>query len=295
MTILQKLLSSKGIVSDGDWDGVFGTGILVRWATEREINVKKIIFPSPLEIKKGSYSRIVSLEIVPTKCKIEKSIIFDHHEGPHTDIYEGNIWIYGKFLSVGRLIVEFLDMEVPKVWIDAIDEVDSGFPTSKLGTHLFKAYQANVESFPRREIAELISREEYDQVLDLLSERVQKYNKQEQVAEVLIKSAEELIPRVVYFTYEETQQGARRIAMFKLEQQYDIVIAIRIQNETLFSSIATMKENIDLTKLFNELRKIGLSSGGHSNVGGVSGDIPQNKFLEILKNLIYKLYYSENK
>ncbi|MGQ4914794.1 MAG: hypothetical protein ACP6IU_08580 [Candidatus Asgardarchaeia archaeon] len=292
MYSMKKLLEKNGIVSDGDWDGVFGTGLLLQWAKSQNIHVANIVFPKPRDLQVSHFSEIVSLEIVPTKCPIERSIIFDHHEGPHTDKYYGNIWIFGKFLSVAELVQRLLDVEVPQKWIDAINEVDSTFPKSELGIFLFKAYQADVENFPRIELANKIAAQRYNELLDILKPLVDRYIEQEKIAEQLIESVEFLLPNVPYFIYSENQMGARRIAMFKLEEKYDIVIAIRMQENTIYASIATMKSNINLLPIFNELRNMGFSAGGHENVGGITVyKISLNKFLDILKGLIKRYIY----
>jgi len=291
--MLLRNILKNGIISDGDWDGVFATGLLINWAYSYGI-IPSFYFPSPVELKNLSVIEKVSVEIVPTKTVVKNSIIFDHHEGPQTDTYENNnIWIYGKVKSVARLVANFLEVDVDEKWILAIDEVDSANIKSELSKILFKAYQADVTHFPRDKIAKLVAEFKFNELLDVCKELAERYEVQEKIADKLIKNSYEMFPNVKYFFYKEGEEGAKRIAMIKLEDKNDIVIAIGKKADTYLLSIGTKKSNIDLRPLFEEARKKGYNAGGRENIGGIQSANNIDKILDFLKENIKKLYIRE--
>ncbi|MHA1471253.1 MAG: hypothetical protein ACTSSP_11940, partial [Candidatus Asgardarchaeia archaeon] len=85
----------------------------------------------------------------------------------------------------------------------------------------------------------------------------------------------------------------KRIAMIKLEDKNDIVIAIGKKVDTYLLSIGTKKSNIDLRPLFEEARKKGYNAGGRENIGGIQSANNIDKILDFLKENIKKLYIRE--
>ena len=63
--------------------------------------------------------------------------------------------------------------------------------------------------------------------------------------------------------------GARRLALLKLEGEYEIVISLGVENgKFVTGTIATFHREIDLRKIFKMLRYKGYKAGGRQNVGG---------------------------
>ena len=288
MKILLQLLKN-GIVSDGDWDGVVGTGLLLRYSREHRVSPSSVLFPNPKTFANLHIDRKVCIEIIPTKCYIEHSLIFDHHEGPQTDKYQGNIWIFGKSESVAELISKVLEVSIPEQWMTAVNEVDTARINSKLGELLFKAYHADVANFPREHIAKLIADENYSEIMFILKQKAREFKKQEERAKLLMEDATELVEGVISFEYFPGDEGAKRIALIALEEKYPVVLAYSVTPNGFVSSIATRSKQINLIPLFDLLRKNGFSAGGHENVGGIQGN-SLRKFLNLLKD-----YFTTNK
>ena len=288
MTLLLQLLKN-GIVSDGDWDGVVGTGLLLRYGKGHGIIPSSVLFPNPKTFSSLHIDKKICIEIIPTKCFIEHSLIFDHHEGPQTDKYQGNVWVFGKFESVAELISKTLGIMIPPEWMTAVNEVDTARIHTKLGELLFKAYHADVTNFPREHIAKLVAEGNYSGIMFILKQKAREFKKQEERAKVLIEDATEIVDGVVAFEYFPGDEGAKRIALINLEEKYPIVIAYSITPNGFVSSIATRSRETNLIPLFDLFRKIGFSAGGHENVGGVQGD-SLRKFLNQIKK-----YFTDNR
>ena len=83
-----------------------------------------------------------------------------------------------------------------------------------------------------------------------------------------------------------------REAMFRLEEKYKIVISIGLKNNMAFkASIGTRDSEIDLNKIYDDLRNIdGITAGGRRNIGGVQfNSIRLREALEIFRKIFKKL------
>ena len=295
-TELRKVLLNKinHIVSDGDWDGIVATALLIIYARKNDIE-PVIQYPHPRELKNSAFENVVSVEITPTKTKICNSVIFDHHEKVEG---HGNVWVFDSNApSVASLVSEFLDIEFDKNFMDAINAIDQGdWRKTELSQILFKAFQIDPASFPRMEITYRLANYEIDYVISWATERARLFNGIMKIAEKL-KENKILLwskPAIVYFTYRVGKdEGARRLALLDLEEEYDIAISLGIQDRDIFvtGTIAT-KKDIDLSPLFKELRKMGYNAGGRKNVGGFQAvrELKISKVLDDLKLVVKKVF-----
>lgn len=281
------------IVSDGDWDGVTATALLVKYAKEHNID-PVISYPHPRDLKNLSFNYVVSVEITPTKAEIRNSIIFDHHEK-----IEGfnNIWIFdANATSVASLVSNFLNIPIDKEFLEAIDAIDQGkWEKSELSKLLFLGYQVDPASFPRMEITYLIANDEIDKIISWAENKSKSFEKLMARAKNIKDAAFRICdkPLVLCLIYRiKRDEGARRIALIELEKQADIAIALGVENECFITgTIATMK-NITLTPLYAELRKLGYNAGGRGNVGGFQDRFnrPINDVITDLKNILNAIF-----
>jgi len=257
------------IVSDGDWDGIVATSILLIYAKDRKIE-PVIRYPHPRKLKTLSFDYVVSVEITPTKTKITNSVIFDHHE--KIDSGE-NIWIFdSKAPSVAWLVSRFLDIEFDRKFLEAINAIDQGnWRQTQLSQTLFKAFQIDPSNFPRMEITYNLVNSEIEKVISWAEQRAKLFEPVMKLAQKLMSNVRVLLdsPKIVYFTYEVgREEGARRIALLELEDEYDIVIALGERKGKFITGTVATKKGHNLRVLFEELRKLGYNAGGRENVGG---------------------------
>mgnify|MGYP000185601048 CR=1 FL=1 len=289
MIDLDLLLSKiRRIVSDGDWDGILATSLLIKLA--RRYNIEPIIsYPHPKELRSMKLNDVVSIEITPTKTQITNSIIFDHHE--KIEGY-GNIWIFDdKAPSVAALVSEVLGIPTDEEILDAVNAIDQGnWRQDILSQLLFKAYQIDPVSFPRLEITYKLAKDDFKSVIELCKARAKAFKNIERRANELKKGIKVLFssPSVVYFTYNVGRdEGARRLALLDLEEEFDIVIALGVENENFVTgTIATKRRGINLMPIFRDLRNMGYNAGGRRNVGGFQTIKKDVKLERVLNDLI---------
>lgn len=287
------------IVSDGDLDGIFATGLLVRYFRGLGFDVE-YSYPKPDALPNLKVSGCILVELPLTKglVYVDENVLVDHHEGPARIELLRNSKIVRRFTfdhcrSVVEVVCNGLGICVRKDLLDAINDTERGVYSSQLAEFLHKAYLLNIFSSEMRiKLTELVSKSMWEQIVDWAKNE---YGKWENLVEPRVKyfvdNVEVLIPSVVYFTYREEDaidKAARSKAMFLLEDKYDIVISIGLdKNSNAISARIATKRPIDLTPVFEELRKMGYLAGGRKNVGGVRfGGIKIEKALEDIKKAL---------
>ncbi|MHA1590098.1 MAG: hypothetical protein ACTSVA_05790 [Candidatus Njordarchaeales archaeon] len=268
MDVLLKKI--KHIVSDGDWDGVVATALLIRFA--RKHGIEPIIeYPHPAELKERSFENVVAVEITPTKTKVVNSVIIDHHEKIEGF---GNIWFFDENArSVAELVARIVKETLSRDLMEAVSNIDQGlWDANELTKTLFLAFQVDPGRFPRLEITYRLANGDEKWVIEWADKKSHEAKGILLRAEKLAKEAEELIPNsdIVYFIYTlRKDDGARRLALLKLERLHKIAISLGVENNRFVTgTIATYNKDIDLREIFEKLRKEGYSAGGRRNVGG---------------------------
>lgn len=301
--ILNKFIrKSPIIISDGDWDGIMASGILLMYARNLGIQNLKIEFPAPPEWRGLELEKVIAIEIVPTKVRsIKRSLIIDHHEGPKTDPKNNNEWIFdGGAKSAAEVIYRFLSkhaaLNVPQGWLDAINAIDSGNPkASQLSWFLWSAFRADVRNFPREKIAQMIADERWHGIIKLLKPLSEKYEAIEATAKMLVRDHHRVGEKVAYFIYgnDDVQRSASKPAMLELEKQYDIVAAIEVDGKLnlVNCTLGTMNGELDLTPVFEKFRALEYNAGGRKTIGGIQPnnfEIHAAEFIEVLAEILRK-------
>lgn len=185
---------------------------------------------------------------------------------------QGNQWILEpEYKAVCSLIADHWQLEFPKKWRTAMEEVDTATLKSKLSQTLWKAYRVDAQGFPRPQVAEMVKKGDWKQLQQWAEKRQTEYRKVEEKTKELLKKCEKLTPESVYFTFQfndRWERGASKDAMLILEEKTPIVIAIGMNEQRVKSGTIATNENIDLTKIYQHLTKQGYTSGGHKTVGG---------------------------
>lgn len=271
------------IVAHGDWDGVIGAGLFSR--------IYDLPLEFPLELQNLTIENAACIEITPDRVtRLRNSLIIDHHgTQPRQGIDEqDNQWILEpEYKAVSSLIADHWQLDFPKEWRTAIEEVDTATLKSKLSQTLWKSYRVDAQGFPRQKVAEMVKKGNWKQLQEWAEKQKAEYQKVETKTKELLMKSEKLTPESVYFTFQfndRWERGASKDAMLTLEERIPIVIAIGMNEQRVKSGTIATNKNIDLTKIYQHLRKQGYTSGGHKAVGGFQA--LKNKTLEqTLKDL----------
>jgi nanoRNase/pAp phosphatase (c-di-AMP/oligoRNAs hydrolase) len=265
------------IVAHGDWDGVVGAGLFLR--------IHDLPLEFPLELLELTIENAACIEITPDRVtSLRNSLIIDHHgTQPRQGMDErGNQWILEpEYKAVSSLIADHWQLELPKEWRAAVEEVDTATLNSTLSQTLWKAYRVDAQGFPRLQVAEMVKKGNWKQLQEWAENRQAEYRKVEEKTKELLEKSEKLTPESVYFTFQfndRWERGASKDVMLVLEEKTPIVIAIGMNEQRVKSGTIATNENIDLTKIYQTLKKQGYTSGGHKTVGGFQA--LKNKTLE---------------
>ncbi|MHA1595724.1 MAG: DHH family phosphoesterase [Candidatus Baldrarchaeia archaeon] len=280
----------RKIVSDGDWDGVFASGLLMR------VTDLPVEFPRPSELPSAELERVVTVEIGPTKVRAMRDcLIIDHHEVP--ELPSGcEMLVDMSAGSAAEIVAKVWELEVPREWLGALSEIDSARVSSDLAKKMWAAYRANVENFPRREVAEMIRDGRWEDLYRLVVERAEEYRKIEEKVPELVKRGCPLegVEGVAILTYDpddKVERGASKDAMLRLEETYDVVVAIGAKSGRFSrATIGTRSERVNLAVIFEFLRNRGYNAGGKAQVGGVQarGEVPLEVFMRDLQEAFRK-------
>jgi nanoRNase/pAp phosphatase (c-di-AMP/oligoRNAs hydrolase) len=265
------------IVAHGDWDGVVGAGLLSR--------IYDLPIEFPIELQDLIIENAACIEIIPDRVtSLRNSLIIDHHG---TQLRQGideqnNQWILEpEYKAVSSLIADHWQLEFPEEWRNAVEEVDTANLKSELSQTIWKAYRVDAKSFPRQQVAEMVKKGNWKQLQEWAEKQQTEYRKVEEKTKELLEKSEKLTPEAVYFAFQfndRWERGASKDTMLILEEKIPLVIAIGMNEQTVKSGTIATNKNIDLTKIYQYLRKQGYNSGGHKTVGGFQAI--KNKTLE---------------
>jgi len=299
------------IFSDGDIDGVFGTGLLLLGLNinDIEIPLKNIRFPHPLSFRKLKINNSILIELPITKGLkyVGENILVDHHK----DFSEVTLYKdYEKVVQVKMDLTPSICRTIFNIFknefkilpqsilniIKSIDNIDQGILLNRLDKKVFYAFQLHVQrNIDRKIIVKWIVNYEWDKINNFIEGEREKYELIEKIVKDKINSSQKMFKDIVYFTYNPKkilERVAMREAMFRLEEKYKIVISIGLKNNMAFkASIGTRNPEIDLNKIYDDLRNIdGITAGGRRNIGGVQfNPIELREVLEIFRKIFKKI------
>ena len=291
----------RGVYSDGDLDGIFATGLLLKALNGLGLSLgfNSVFFPHPRLLKDLSVDDSILIELPPSKgLKYNGvNILFDHHGG-----YSGVISYKGCEVSdvaevsgesVAEIVVKFFGLELGEDgfrMLDAVNRVDSGRYGSELSENLHKAFRLEIASEEMRyRLSKLVYSSKWNEIQSWAFSSAKKWDMVEVVEDKLVSSAITIGDAAVfvYDGFNDLELAAMRGAMFKLEEKYPIVFAVRVENgKAVSASIASMK-GVDLTHIYSRFIELGFTAGGRKMVGGVQfNGIDVKEALKIIKNLL---------
>ncbi len=293
------------IVSDGDLDGIFASGLLLRGLNLYGLGagLDAVSFPHPRSLLGMRVESSFLIELPPSKG-LEysgRNLLIDHHGGVSgVLLYRGgNVETYLKVEggSVAEIVVKALRLELSSealLLIDAVGKIDHAVYDSKLAEDLHKAYRLEVSSPDMRvKVAGWVYNGDWMKIIEWASRAGEKWSLVEEWERRLYKNRISLCNSIVYFTYDgfdPLEQAAMRGAMFRLEDEYKLVVAVRIEEGKPVSASIGTKAGVNLQPLFSKLVSKGLNAGGRENIGGVQiSGLGLGNFLEMLREALIEL------
>jgi len=314
-TIIRDFVRRHGlhVVSDGDLDGIFASGLLLR-VLGFEGDLEGVVeFPHPLSLSGLRVSSSILIELPLSKGLVYcgENILIDHHpEPPRVELYRdencvesvvvgGAESVASVVYMIFRDVLELSDTAL-KI-LRAIDNIDQGRHPDKLSVDLHNAFSLNKrDDGMRYMLVRAILEDRWGSIIRWAEAESRRFEEQVPIKiEELIGRAQRLTGNVVYFTYDfddNVEAAAMTNAMISLEDKYDIVIAIATKNNKPISARIATKKDIDLLPVFEKLREQGINAGGRKNVGGAQfGDIATlDETIRILEKAIKNTLTDKN-
>ncbi len=315
-SILKNFIDKYGvrIVSDGDWDGILASAIILRWLRKQgyKISTEMINFPHPASIPYLKLKHCIIIEITPTRgYKVEdECILIDHHNFKGVfrlkrDKIEPIIELKEEVPSVATLVSKLLtegkEFEDLLKYIELVD-LGRTFEHDK-ATKLHKAYLIRIEDskFRYKLLKMLI-----DLRLKELWEEIEKNaNAYDVLSEIFIPQIFNRVKGFANnegaFTWYSSDNLMERIyfreVMLRLEERYKLVVVAAIKKSEIDrlhigSRNGQVKVNRYIEILLETLRSR-ILGGGREVVGGIQFRIPLkieelNSFIKILEEAYYK-------
>ncbi len=298
-------------MSDGDLDGLFSTGILLRYFDSLEISMP-FRFPPPGELHGLSVKNAILIELGPTKGLYYKgwNILIDHHE-EFSGIYifngsdmEKRIVEFNNMRSSIEIMVTFLgnnitlDSEMLEM-IDIISQIDNGTYKHPMALKLHRSYMLNISSTEmRKQLTTWVRDNQVSAIWNWVEKESNKWDLVQKKSTVLMDSVSELLPNIGFFVVDvgnPLQLQAARDAMLQLENRFRVVVALMGTNDGEWmiqrGSIGSKDDHIDFGPLYELLRAKGLTAGGRSRIGGFQFTSAQSltAVLTLLRNVLGRL------
>lgn len=290
------------IVSDGDWDGIVGSAILVKWCRKLGMNKYSIDLPHPRKVPLLTLSGNIVIELSPSRgYKVEsRCILFDHHNFNGVAFLEKDNKIvpiieYKEDIgSIAELIYHVLEIHDEKLekLINIINYIDQGKSKEiKEAWRYHKAYLANIDSQGfRLKIFKLIIDEKYEELETIIQEAAKIYDKAQEYVEKIVARSTIIDDRIAVSWYNvdvKFEKIAFREAMFKLEEKYDLVIIAAKRSDNTIERLHLGSYKLDVGKIIeqtlNILKKEGVKGGGKRTAGGIQFPILTIRFDDLDK------------
>ncbi|MEM2087614.1 MAG: hypothetical protein QXF52_02930 [Thermoproteota archaeon] len=292
------------ILSDPDLDGIFAASLTAR---ALDSDILRIQYPKPSEIGSLKVTKSILIELPLSKglTYVGRNLLIDHHHSvPFIALYNGSdkakeVLFNSGLRSVSKLISEILrealelDEDGFRI-LEAIDQIDSGNIETELADKINKAFLLNtMREDVRKELTFTIYHMDWNRFLEWVEKELSKWNIVEDKIKKLNDSIKRIGNDIVYFMYNVSDQleaAARRMLMFKLEEDYEgIILCIGLRKGKPVSATIATRGGLDLNKVYLELmRNEGVRAGGRNNVGGIQfkQDICLNDALTMIQKAI---------
>jgi len=302
------------IYSDGDWDGILASAILLRWLRSRvrSVDLDWVYFPQPGRISGMKVEDAIIIELPPSRGYevAGTCILFDHHA--FTGVMElskgglsRKLLVLDKhFPSVSRLVADVLKawtlIEDLREIVDAVDLIDEGRSMADEKAWLMhRAYLARKDDPGyRRRLLELLYNGEKDELMRLIEEDARKYD--EARKRVFPKMLERCVTAGgVAFTWYLLSSTEERMVfrevMMRLEEDNPVVVVAGVREDGTMDRLhlASRKINVGdyVEKVLRFLREKGVTGGGKRSAGGIQFPLlvlrleDKEKILEMFRNL----------
>ncbi len=290
MSVLDRFVRQTGelrIVSDGDMDGIFATGLLLRYADAVGVPATAE-FPPPAKLDGLQVHDALVIELPTTKGVryVGDVLLIDHHNNaPHVQWLRGRDCLMSVSFEGVRAASDIVvalkpdvlpDTPLGRALLDAVADLDQGLHESQLAVDLHHAYALDIEDAEMRtRVAMWVREGAWEEVVGWVREARERWRHVEGAVGEMVASCQELLPGVVWFLYSKVgdRRVAMRQAMLTLEETHPVVIALQQEEDGTVSkaSFGTKRSDINLLPLFETLRDIdGVTSGGRERVGGAA-------------------------
>ncbi len=291
---LEKIDYEK-IYAHRDWDGVIGSGLLLR------------VFDLPISFLNRVDEAVKSVIVeVPFSLDayVEKCLVIDHHDckrEPLKSLHFGNHVICDEnYSSVASLIVDYFDLDTPEEILDALDLIEMGeIDRDDLAYKMFISFVSDMNNFPYMDFARAVKMGDWDRIIRWVDNKSSSKDAELVVliSKNKLKNRKELIDGVQLITYnvrDKLDVGAARLALLELEKTAKIGIIIGVDDiYARYGVIATKKKKINLIQLFHELNRMSWKAGGRSRVGGFQ--IPYELTLDQAISMLKEAFLGKRK
>ncbi|MEM2981123.1 MAG: hypothetical protein QW385_07170 [Thermoproteota archaeon] len=292
------------ILSDPDLDGIFAASLTARALGSDTLRIQ---YPKPSEIDSLKVTKSILIELPLSKglTYVGRNVLIDHHHStPFIALYNSSdkvreVLFDSGLRSVSRLMFEILreSLEIDENGLrilEAVDQIDSGKIETELADKINKAFLLNsMKEDARKDLTFTIYSMDWNRFLEWVEKEQGKWD----IVEDKIKKLNGFVKRIdgsiVYFTYDVSDQleaAARRMLMFKLEEDYEgIILCIGLRKGKPVSATIATRGGLDLNKVYLELKKNeGVRAGGRKNIGGIQfkREIGLDDALTMIQNAI---------
>ena len=277
------------VISDGDWDGILASAILVKWLKERgfECSFDSVDFPKPRDLVEMKVGGVILIELPPSRgyTVVKESLLFDHHAeaGLFLVAEDGGLKALVKtepYPSVARLVLVLLDINLEDDWkkiFDAVDLIDLGESLKDdFAWTLHKAYLANTDSsYFRKTVFRMLVEDKLSDLISYIEEEAKMYDRaREKIS--LFKSRTKVYGEAAFFWYNPSDKFERMVYreyMFELEKKYKLVVAIALRSDKTIEKMHLGSYEVNVSKLISDvleyLKKHGVTGGGKDRAGGI--------------------------
>ena len=276
------------IVSDGDWDGIVASALLVRELRGRGYE-PEVEFPPPRRLAGMEVGRAVLVELAPTRGYrvVDDSLLIDHHGFVGVKLLRPGgveeVWgVLGGVESVAELVARLLGFRPVGEWarlLEAVNLIDVGRSgDDELALALHRAYLYHVsEGEMRRMLLGLLVEGRVGEVFEWARREAERY------VEALGR-VEDIVSRVVevggcavsWYVLGGDEEKVFREAMFRLEEKYRCCVMLGVRDGLVERMhVGTYRGDVDAARvaeaIVGELRRVGVEAtgGGRRGAAGV--------------------------
>ena len=271
------------ILSDGDWDGIVASTLLLKIFEKYSIHGVKVWFPSPAKMPSLKVSNKILIELPPSRGYeiTGECILIDHHGFTGVKMLKPDsmeiIYEYKEPISsVAELVVKIFGLELGEEWsklVEAVRLIDKGESFANRDAEiLHKAYLYNVsEQGFRNYLLRILLKDDWNALWKWAEEGYEKYEKAREVIKDITRRAIEY-PSLTFTWFNVSNRQEKivfREAMIMLEKNSRlVVVAATEKDRVLRLHLGTKNPSVDASKEVIKLAKLFQSHGFKVTYGG---------------------------